>query len=243
MKVCNAIILLLLIAVLSACGSNEVEERPIDQGKDYYPIEVGSSWTYVYDSIVYNRQFRTIDTLTGYIQETISNQLSDIGGHPNYRIERLIKKSEGEPWTPNTVWSVNVEDSRLIRTEENLPFIKLLFPTTIDVEWDGNAFIDQFLDVDINGDPIQMFINWDYVYKERLDSKEVEGKTYTDVLLVEEVDTDDSFSRRLSKSYYARGIGLIEKEMIILDCSNCSNELSWDVKGDKGFRHSLRLMN
>lgn len=242
MRIDNIGFLLLVLCSILACTSNETEDRPIDKGKDYYPVELNRSWTYAYDSIVYNRQFRSIDTISGFLREEISNRLNDIGGYPNYRMERLIKKNEADRWAPNTVWSIQVEDDRLIRAEENLPFIKLLFPTIIEVEWDGNAFIDEYLDVDIQGDPIQMYINWDYLIKERLESREVEGTLYNDVLVVEEVDTDDGFSRRLSKSYYARGVGLIEKEMIILDCSNCSSALSWEEKGDKGFRHSLRLI-
>lgn len=227
---------------LLAC-SNETEEREIDQGKDYYPVEKSNEWVYAYDSIVYNRQFNTIDTFSGFIKEVIIDELDTEGEYPVYRLERFLRKSLSDSWKINTVWSVTVEENRLIRTEENLPFVKLLFPPKLDVEWDGNAFIDESLEVEIQGDPIQLYFNWDYSIDNKLDQMTVDGVVYQDVLTVVEVNTDDGFSRRLVQSHYARGVGLIAKNVEILECSNCDSSLPWSVKGDKGFTHELRLIS
>ena len=224
------------------CNSETI---PADQtlGKDYYPVKVGATWVYAYDSIIYLRQFNRIDTVRGQLRETIESVSSVLSQDTTYRLVRHIRADEQSPWEVADVWSLTLEERKLIRNEENLPFIRLIFPPTVGAEWDGNAFIDESIEVEVEGDPIAMFFGWEYEVVDQMESMEVTGTTYTDVVKIQSADEVDDFNQRQFFTYYAKGVGPIKQEVSILDCSNCNPDLSWSEKGDKGFTYNQRLIS
>ena len=234
--------LLSLIVSILACNSESIPADPF-AGKDFYPVQVGSTWIYAYDSVIYLRQFNRIDTVRGQLRETIESISSVSNQDTTYRLVRHIRANEQEPWAVADVWSLTIEDSRLIRNEENLPFIRLVFPPTVGAQWDGNAFIDESVEVEVNGDPIAMFFGWDSEVVDEIESLEVLGSIYANVVKVQSADEVDDFNQRQFFTYYAKGVGPIKQEVRILDCSNCDPQLSWAEKGDKGFTYNQHLIS
>ena len=57
-----------------ACES-EVEEVDIDFGYDYFPLEVGRSWYYQVDSVIYDPSLggTDVDSSRTFVRETISS--------------------------------------------------------------------------------------------------------------------------------------------------------------------------
>lgn len=232
---------LLLLLGLWAC-ENETEEYTIDWGRDYYPINVGDELVYEYDSIIFNRQLSTIDTTSGQLKEVIAERLDDVGGRMNYRIDRYIRKNPQDPWNKVRVWRLEVESNKLIRTEENIPFTRLIFPTDEGLEWDGNEGFDSNRDIKVGGENLQVYFNWNYEIASKGTTAVINGKSYDDALVVSEVD-NESIGRRYSQATYVRGIGLAQREMMVLDCTNCNENLPWPERGDKGFIYSQRLLS
>src|SRR5690606_9818541 len=75
-------------------------------------------------------------------------------------IHRSTRADDTEAWEPLDTWSVRSDDERVVVSEGNVPFVKLIFPVAAQVRWDGNAFnalgadeylitsVDQIADVD-----------------------------------------------------------------------------------------------
>lgn len=247
--------LIVLPALFSACRDNQVEDITPDPGYDYFPLEVGRMWEYEVDSIIYDPSATgtNVDSFRTYVREQITDTLLDGAGNVLYRAERYSRRSDTLPWRAEKVFTLSREGRRAFRTEDNLRFIKLVFPAGVGKSWDGNAFFDPGLEVLVAGESIQMFNFWDYRILEREAAATVGGLRFEDVLLVQNANNDGNIiERRYAVERYARGVGLIFREMDILrtDCQVCCNgdlggacqSLPWEEKAEKGFSLRQRLV-
>lgn len=128
-----------LFVLLFGCETSEVNPAEIPSGKEYYPIQVGSFWIYKVDSLEY--------TFTGekrqgsfYYKEFISDTLPDQEGSKVYRIEVSTTLDTNSGWHLDSVWSVSVGNTQIIKTENNRPLVKLYFPLKEGSRWDGNQY-------------------------------------------------------------------------------------------------------
>ena len=143
----------------------------------------------------------------------------------------------GKSWT-------YMSDSVIIRSsgEENLKFIKVIFPFSKGMRWDGNAFIDTDIRVQAGDENIQPYKNWKY----RIENTEAEitfkGQK-TKALKVNLVSDTSIIDLRNVTEFYGKGVGLIRKEMTIFDTDNSKPTAPWSVKAQKGFTHTLTLID
>ena len=147
-----------------------------------------------------------------------------------------------------------MEDSQIQRVEDNQRMIKLVFPVKETKRWDGIVYIRRDTLVPLRGGAIDMFKDWDDFRYEDIDQSFVNpitGDYYTETVLVNQVDKTNNIERRYSQERYAKGTGLIYKEMHILDsqcrrpngiktCDGVGNIvdclfLPWEEKAEKGF--------
>jgi len=141
-----------LVTLFFSCEEESIAPTPVDLQSDFYPLTVGKTWIYSTDSIVYNFQLKTIDTLRGFMREEITESFETASGSTNYVIER----------------SVN-------------------------------------------------------------------GIDYTNTIEVILVDTENSIEKRYAKEVYAKGVGLISREMIIIDSQDVGSGLPIIERPEKGF--------
>lgn len=234
---------LCLATILCISCEREIEQRDIDYGYDYYPLVDGSTWTYQYDSILYLRQFGRIDTTSGYLRERLVADGMEDG---KYRLERDWRRDSTQAWRINSIWTVRLQDNKLVRVEENLPFTKLVFPVKDGLRWDGLALLDRDISVSVAGDPIRIYALWDdYEVTSVVDTELVNGVNYNDVVTVTENVTEDlgRLELRNSRVKYARGVGIVAIEHAILECSNCDPNVPWEEKGDKGYTLNQYLID
>ena len=180
------------LLVLHSCDNETIEVDGTIQGMEYFPIEVDKEWIYSSDSIVYDENLGIIDTLTGFIRERISEYNSD----GSFLIERSYKTQLNDTWEVSDIWSGRLEDTKAIRTEENLSFIKLIFPPLLNRSWDGNALFDQNVEIVIAGEPLRPYQGWNYEIT-ALDGSYNEGEVSSDdVIDVLQVDEESFIDRR-----------------------------------------------
>jgi hypothetical protein len=250
--------LLILLAVLPlllvSCQKEEVEKINLEFGYEYFPLDIGNTWIYEADSIIYDPAVSTIniDTIHYFIRETITDTLRDNTGQLLYRIQYSERKKD-QAWEPTFVYTSSIETTRAIRVENNLKFIKLVFPISVGEIWEGNAFIDPQTIVSVAGEPVQMFKDWTgYTLVQRLDRFSLQNTDYQNVIEVELSDSDNSIELRKAKEYYAENIGLIYQELMILDtqcraCCNfdrieCNNK-AWTSRAERGFILRKKLLS
>lgn len=228
---------LLAIATLMLAGCTEEIEPPSDLGFDYFPLELGQRMIYQVDSIIYDTTGTgiIIDTSITYLQEEIVAELTDNTGQPLYRIEISEKKELGDPWQIRSVYAAQRTDQAAYRTEENLRFIKMIFPLERNSPWDGNRFFDATVNVVVAGETIEMFKNWEYQIIEIGEPGQVGQFVFDQITTISQADDENLIELRYSQEKYAKGIGLVYKEMRILDTQNISETLPWEEKAQKGF--------
>ncbi|NKQ38193.1 MAG: hypothetical protein HF967_01715, partial [Methanosarcinales archaeon] len=111
--------------------------------KDFYPLQIGFWQEYKVDSIIFS-DFTdpiTIDTFSYFIKENIESKYKDLKGEDNYRIEQFKKNDNSSSYLINHIISVKQTSTNLQRVENDLRFIKLVFPAKKDLSWNGNIYI------------------------------------------------------------------------------------------------------
>ena len=102
-------------------------------------------------------------------------------------------------WVIKDVWQVNVTPKDVQVVEENVRFIKLIFPVKQSSTWDGNVW-------NTNGE-------WDYIYSYVDAQESINSNNFSKVLCV----TQKSFPTLISREYYiekyAKDVGLVYREI------------------------------
>lgn len=214
------IIKIFVLFLLVFSCKKETYDKP-ELGYDYYPVDIGSYVTYDVDSLYHNDFTGKVDTFRFLIKEKITETFIDNEGRTTYRLERYKKEYVDTvvydmlPWVLKDVWFVNKTDQRAEKVEENVRFVKMVFPVEKGSKWNGNAFnnMDQ----------------WMYSFQ-YIDEEEMVGTMLLDsVTTILQKDDESIFDKQYYLEKYAKNIGLVYKEVI-------------DIKGDQKLL-TLPLMN
>ena len=249
----TGLLTVLIWGLNTGCSSNETEEFSVDFGYDYFPLEMGKFRIYALDSVVFDPglQQTIVDSSFILVREVVADTFLDNTGQVNFRIERSERAAATEPWRNTETLVLSRDDSRAMFTEDNLRFIKMTFPLKVGNAWDGNAFFDPQVVTPVAGETIQMFKDWSYEVLSVTDRAEWDNQSFADVLTLQLADNENLIELRRGKEQYAMGIGLIYRELYILDtqCKVCCNgdftscePLPWEEKAEKGFILRKRLI-
>ncbi|MBK7407663.1 MAG: hypothetical protein IPL49_15190 [Saprospirales bacterium] len=238
------ILILSLFLIETAC--KEVEDPfqlPETEDAEYYPLEVGKYWVYVVDSTIFDKNApQPILTSRTFVKEEVIDTFLDLTGRPWYRIERFERVSDTLPWTIQQVVAATISGNEALRTENDLTFIKLLFPASQYKKWDGNKLFDPFTWVDISGETLQMFRDWEYQVLSTGISDTINGQIYSEVATIKNADKDLGEIYRFAQEKYARNVGLVARELWILDTQVFEDSIPWLEKAEKGFILNQRLI-
>ncbi len=245
--------LLGLLLLLSAC--DETEELAIDYKYDYFPLEIGKYITYSVDSITYSTLNGNIviDTGSYQIRETVVDTFTIIDTFNNtitigplvYEVERKRRKNAGDAWQIETVLAVHRGANRLEWTENNRKFIKMFFPLKSEKKWNGNLYFDETELVPVKGEVIEVFKAWESNVTAIDEPYSYANFDFDSTMVISQANSENVIEYRYSTERYARGIGLIEKEMKILDTqciTPCAND-TWEQKAEKGFIFRMTMID
>lgn len=238
----------LLLAAIWACSPRETGAPAADPAEQYayFPLTLGKSLVYRIDSIRYDPApgggIRR-DSAGIFLRETIADTLRDQTGQLLFVVERWERRADTAAWTLKNVWTAARTTSQAIRTEDNLRFLRLVFPFDSRTAWDGNIWIDPGQEIEVAGEILRPFANWRYEI-DSLDQPGVVGAfTFDSLLTVTETDQDNLFERRLSRAKYAKNVGLVWREQWIMDSQYCNQSpppadcatKPWTEKAEKGY--------
>jgi len=223
-----------------SCSERTIEKPDLDGvGLDYFPMEVGKFWIYQHDSIIYNPEpgFILKETSSQEMRITVVDTFVGLDGKKNYSIERAVRDSINPAWSVKDIWACEVDESRVIWKEENLHFIKMIFPISRQTSaWDGNALIDEDQEFYLREELLDYFKLWDGYRYAGVDETETIGTTqYLDVTTVLHVDEDIIYHRRFSQEKFAKNVGLVHRYVEILDTQNDDLSVPFRDRAEKGF--------
>ncbi len=187
---------------LAACSDDEV--APELFGTAYYPVTKGQYVTYrvhtVFHSEILPDSFVTFER-----REVVVDTFTDVSGQTAYRIEQFVRNTPESPWQIDSVWTLRKEPSRLVKIENNEPFIKLVFPTYDGTTWNGNA---------LNDFPAEEY------RAELLPSFSVEGQRFSNVLRIEHSADSSLVDKDVRYEMYAENIGMVYRRTEVFQFIN-----------------------
>ncbi len=192
---------------ITAFSCNLGSEDPVDisEGSSFYPLEIGSFAIYDVISVDYN-EFIDNDTSIFQLKEVISDTFS-VEGMRNYRVERYTRPNPDIQWVIDSVWSIRVDEGRLVKTESNIPYIKLMLPVGSVDKWNGNVF--------------NSFGFEEYNLHDLGKSYQVGEEIFNNTAKVlQELDTTSLFSRTIEEEVFAENVGLIHKASLFYQYPN-----------------------
>ncbi len=202
------VIVAISFAIISCKKKTEPVTKP-DLGEAYYPGTIGKYIIYDVDSIVFD-EFTFDSTFYKYqIKEKIEEEYTDLQGRQALKLVRYIKKFSAAvsytamPWTIKDVWQVNIGTKNVEIVEENIRFVKLIFPVKENSKWNGNS--------------TNTIGEWEYKYSYMDKQETIGGKSYEKVLEVVQKNFPTLISREYYMEKYAKDIGLVYREIIDLD--------------------------
>jgi hypothetical protein len=165
---------------------------------EYFGMEDGRYIIYEATEIFHDNALGVHDTSIYQLKAVWGDVYIDNEGRQGREYLLYKRADASSPWISVDVWHGVIDGIRAELVEENERKVKLIFPPTIDKEWDANAYtmLDEQLCYyrDIHGDTL------------------INGISYDSTLVVEQ-SYEPSSLVGIDRQYemYAKGIGLIYK--------------------------------
>jgi hypothetical protein len=143
----KTVIFSLFFSLLLFNSCKKETSDPVDIGMKYYPATTGHWIVYRVDSAVWNGFYypdvtnpNFHKTYNYFIKEKNDSDYLDNQNRPTIIIGRSKKDSANTGWYQIGAWAANVTPSTVEKVEENIRFIKMIFPIAESRKWNGNAY-------------------------------------------------------------------------------------------------------
>jgi hypothetical protein len=118
----------IVFAIFIFSCKKDKEVIVIDLGYNYFPDKKGTYVIYQVDSLFYNDFTSTIDTFQFQIKEKITENFNDLSNRVTQKIERFYRQNSTQDWLIKDVWFANRTSNTAEKVEENIRFVKIVFP-------------------------------------------------------------------------------------------------------------------
>ncbi len=216
----------ILLAGLASCS----DEDPIntDVGLNYFPLQTGDSWIYAVEETTINQ---TRETKTYELRVVVMDSVMNTNGAYTYTFHRDKRMTETDSWQSYQTWTAEVSLNQLIQNEGNELFVKLIFPLSNDLTWNGNQFNNlPNMGNLFNGKGSEVYHAGEYDQSKTLSTNLQFAKTIT---ITQNNFDDPIVGKDVRKEVYARDVGLIYKEITQLEYCTAVDCLG-QQKVDKG---------
>ena len=218
-KVIHKLLFGVAIVMFVVACKKETDNVNFDYGYNYYPSDSGTYVIYKVDSIIYNdfdplhlRRYASM-----YLKEVVSDTFTDNLGRNARMIERFTTDDLTHPWVFDRMWYFIKNPTNVEQVEDNIRYIKLTFPITLDNAWRGNKYNElkhfPFTDLKYN----TTNFDWNYTVTS-INTSYINGTIHSDSTLIVLQAADSSRVHKVySEERYAKNIGLVYKELWRLD--------------------------
>lgn len=230
LKVTYIVFAVLLITV--SC-KKETDTFTSDYGYNYLPDDSGSFVIYKVDSFLYDDFNNTKRTRTIYLKEEVTEQFVDNLGRLAKKVEKSYSDTLTNTWQVFKVDYIVKTNIVAERWEDNLRYIKLVFPTEEEASWLGNKYIVSPPPYILDSANYRV-ADWRY----SIDNKDViydnSYQVFDSTLTVFHIYDSSAINKTYSIEKYARNVGLVYKEFWIVT-GQTNIGAPWFDRAEKGF--------
>lgn len=238
----SIVLLILTIMAISACKKDTNMPIKINAGMEYMPMRMGTTWYYEVDSFTYSPSVANthIDSAYYQVKEIVVDSFFNTIGNLVYVLDRYERRLGEIYWNFKTVNSAQFSNQNFTRTEGNNAFILFPLPPAKSMRWSGTALLDKSQLNDIGGESIEVFKGWESQIIQSGLSYNNTWLNSDDCFKVRIADSESLIDLRSGYEIYAKGFGLMFRELKVLDtqCNgnpiNCK-DIPWEMKAEKGF--------
>lgn len=246
-----SILFILAISIVWACDQRTIQEPSLAFDYEYFPLDVGDFWEYEVDSFIYRPGQNggvAIDSIQSQLREVVVDTFRDNANLLNFIVEQYTRRSTDAPWQVRNVLRLARNEEQAFRVEDNLRFLKMVFPPKADRSWPGTNYFDEFTAIPVAGGDIEVFKGWESTILTRDGFWQAGDLSFEEVLEIEIADFNTFIERREGKEYYAKDVGLISRSLTIFDtqcqicCGGDCGDRPWEEKAELGFVIEQKLI-
>jgi hypothetical protein len=201
------VLIILLAMNISSCKKDSNTVSPFTS-YSYAPENIGHEIIYDVDSIIKSDFDGLTHTNHFQIRELIADTFTDNQGRPTLRLERYKRLTPNDPWVIYKVWTANKTNVHYEKKEDNITYVKLVFPPSSSVTWNGNSL--NFLDS----------VYYSYLTFNTPDS--YNNLSFDSALTVLQNDYEDIIEKNYQAEKYATEVGMYYKEQDSIRYSCCT---------------------
>lgn len=131
----RVLVLLLFVAAISC---DRTGEPSLDiPGPEYFPLETGSFIIYDVDSVSITQNVET--AFVFQLRISVVDSFMNAEGNMSYVLQRHKRADPAQPWKAAGTWTAWKSIRQAVVTEGNISYVKLQFPLSQGIAWNGNA--------------------------------------------------------------------------------------------------------
>jgi len=221
MKSNFVILCCLFIIALFSCKKDADILKPRNLNQNYAGLTVGKYVIYDVDSTFYNVPFNITANYKFQLKEVVDSKYIDAQGNDAYKIIRYKKDTAvSSDWIHQVVWNATINNSNFQKVEDNIRFVKLIFPIKNNKKWNGNS--------------MNTLSSWDYEYTSSHQSELIGNTMLDSVTTVTQFDDENEIliQRQFYQEKYAVNIGLVYKKSV--DVKKLFDSISGTFKISEG---------
>lgn len=203
------IFILFIGLVLFSCKKDADDYVAPEIGHKYAGLTLGKYVVYDVDSLFYDDFTATVDTAIYQIKELVAEAYTDLEGEEAFKINRYRRDHDTLSWVLIDVWNAKLTQTNFQKAEENVRFVKLIFPVRDGKVWNGNA---------MNNMP-----EWEYEYTVVYNAESIGGNSLAKVLTVNQLENLNLIEQQQFIEKYAENVGLVYKKSKDLVRDNLSS--------------------
>ncbi len=221
------IVIILGIFLFVACDNiNSNLSLSQDGGKFFYP-KIGQSLVYDVEDTQYELTGK-FTVKTYQLKEVNVSTFKDLEGKEALRIERYRRENDSQKWVIDSIFTAKKEIDKVLKTENNVTYVKILFPIKEGLKWNGNAY--------------NSFGNDVYEMKKVNQFFQTNGRKFDNTFTVIQQNDSTLVDLKRRIEIYAENIGMIYQEKTnVLYCN--SGDCLGKGKIDFGTKHILKFRN
>lgn len=190
----------------------------------FYPI-IGMSIVYDVQEIQYTLTDSPI--VKNYqLKEVNASFFQDLDNEEALRLERYRRENDTQKWVIDSVFTAKRLIDRALKTENNVTYVKMIFPIKEGVQWNGNLY--------------NSFVNDSYEMKKVNQPFQTNGQSFAKTLSVIQQNDSTLVDLKRRIEVYAEGVGLVYQEKTFVSYCNSADCLS-KGKIDFGTKYMLKI--